>query len=175
MNKRKILIPLDDSDISRKVLPYVCDFFSADHYEILLLRAEGVPKSHLDIGNIASRPMIMSGDFVPYGAVHTRVKEPGPHAILQDEQWTRFADQLKDELQSDMSDLESKGYNVSIAVHFGKPADEIVGLVEHQNVALVAMASHGRTGVSRLLQGSVTEDVLRHLPVPLMVINVAEA
>ncbi len=174
MSKQKILVPLDGSDVSRKILPAVCDFFGPDRYEILLLRADRVPSSQFDSSNILTRPMIMSGDLGPYGAVTTRSEKADPHALFRDTGWSPFEEQLRRELDDDITELRSKGYDVSVAIHFGKPAEEIVELAELQDVSLVAMASHGRAGVKRLLQGSVTEDVLHHLSIPMMIINVAE-
>lgn len=174
MEKQKILIPLDGTDVSRKILAPVCDFFSPDRYEILILRADQVPSNQFNLRSIVSRPVIMSGDLGVYGAVATRAQVPEHQDLIQDRGWNPFKEQLREELKADTAELESKGYVVSIAVHFGKPAEEIVELAKYENVALVAMASHGRAGVKKLLKGSVTEDVLHHLSVPLMVINVAE-
>ncbi|WP_181421960.1 universal stress protein [Halomonas sp. LBP4] len=171
MDKRKILIPMDGSDVSRKILLPVCEFFSPDSYEILLLRAAPVPSSQFDLSNVTSRPMILG----PYGVVTTLDQEADPHPIFRDTEWSSFEEKLRRELEDDITDLRSKGYDVSVAIHFGKPAEEIVELAKLQHVALVAMASHGRAGVKRLLEGSVTEDVLHHLSIPMMIINVAEA
>ncbi len=44
----------------------------------------------------------------------------------------------------------------------------IVGYAREHGVDLIAMATHGRSGVSRLLQGSVAESVLRHTHVPML-------
>ncbi|MGC3969962.1 MAG: universal stress protein [Pirellulales bacterium] len=43
----------------------------------------------------------------------------------------------------------------------GNPADEIVRLAEEENVDLIVMATHGRTGLSRVFMGSVAEQVVR--------------
>src|SRR4051794_15128968 len=49
----------------------------------------------------------------------------------------------------------------------GDPADEIVKLAEEENVDLIVMATHGRTGFKRLLMGSVAEEVVRRSQCPV--------
>src|SRR5581483_6219251 len=50
----------------------------------------------------------------------------------------------------------------------GDPASEILAHARSGRSTLIAMSTHGRTGVRRLLMGSVTEKVLRHSPIPLL-------
>jgi nucleotide-binding universal stress UspA family protein len=49
----------------------------------------------------------------------------------------------------------------------GDPADEIVRIAEEENVDLIVMATHGRTGFKRLLMGSVAEEVVRRAQCPV--------
>jgi nucleotide-binding universal stress UspA family protein len=53
----------------------------------------------------------------------------------------------------------------------GAPAEKILGVAREQEVDLIAMATHGRRGISRLVSGSVTEKVLREATVPMLVVN----
>jgi nucleotide-binding universal stress UspA family protein len=50
----------------------------------------------------------------------------------------------------------------------GRPAETILAVAEEQEASLIAMSTHGRTGLSRWLFGSVAEEVLRSAPVPLL-------
>ncbi len=50
----------------------------------------------------------------------------------------------------------------------GAPADAIVRLAETENVDLIVMGTHGRTGLSRLVMGSVAEAVVRRAPCPVL-------
>jgi nucleotide-binding universal stress UspA family protein len=54
----------------------------------------------------------------------------------------------------------------------GDPATEILKLAEVEDIALIVMGTHGRTGLSRLLMGSVAEDVVRRATCPAMMIKV---
>jgi len=49
----------------------------------------------------------------------------------------------------------------------GDPAEEIVRIADEENVDLIVMATHGRTGLKRLLMGSVAEKVVRHSKCPV--------
>ena len=53
----------------------------------------------------------------------------------------------------------------------GLPADELVQYAKEHEIDLVVMGTHGRTGLSRLLMGSVAEAVLRRAPCPVLTIK----
>ena len=53
----------------------------------------------------------------------------------------------------------------------GHPADKIVEYAGDRQVDLIVMATHGRTGLARLLMGSVTESVLRRAPCPTLTVR----
>jgi universal stress protein A len=53
----------------------------------------------------------------------------------------------------------------------GSPVTEILALAESENVDLIVMASHGRTGLSRLLMGSIAEGVMRKAKCPVLIVK----
>jgi len=53
----------------------------------------------------------------------------------------------------------------------GNPFVEILTFAESHDVDLIVMASHGRTGLSRLLMGSIAEGVMRKAPCPVLVVR----
>jgi len=55
----------------------------------------------------------------------------------------------------------------------GSPATAIVFLAEKENVDMIVMPTHGRTGLSRLLMGSVAEEVVRKAKCPVLTIKSA--
>lgn len=57
-------------------------------------------------------------------------------------------------------------------VESGNPSDVIVRVAHEADVDLIVMASHGRSGLRRVLLGSVAEEVLRHAKRPLLVVPV---
>jgi nucleotide-binding universal stress UspA family protein len=63
---------------------------------------------------------------------------------------------------------------IETAVIRGKPTESILEYVEEEGVDLVAMGTHGRTGVERYIAGSVTEHVVRFAEVPVLTARVTE-
>jgi nucleotide-binding universal stress UspA family protein len=69
------------------------------------------------------------------------------------------------------SELETKGLETLSMVRHGKPAREILEAARTSEADLIAMATHGRSGISRLFSGSVTEKVLRESTCPMLVVR----
>jgi nucleotide-binding universal stress UspA family protein len=69
------------------------------------------------------------------------------------------------------SELATKDVHLRTAVRYGKAAAEILNHIADNNVDLVAMSTHGRSGLSRLVMGSVAEEVLRHANVPVLLVR----
>ena len=67
--------------------------------------------------------------------------------------------------------LRSRGIDTAWGIRRGRPAEEILAAARESGANLIAMATHGRTGLGRLLFGSVAEAVLRHAPVPVFMIR----
>jgi universal stress protein A len=62
------------------------------------------------------------------------------------------------------------GLNMRQLVDAGQPFGAIVDCAEKEAVDLIVMSSHGRSGVSRMLIGSVTDKILRGAPCPVLVV-----
>ena len=67
--------------------------------------------------------------------------------------------------------LHDAGIPVHTAVRYGEAAEEILGHIGDNAVDLVAMSTHGRSGLSRLVLGSVAEQVVRHATVPVLLMR----
>ena len=70
--------------------------------------------------------------------------------------------------------MRAMGFTVRTAVQIGSPAEKIVEYVADNQIELVAMTTHGRSGFSRLVLGTVAGHVLRSVPVPVMMVRAAE-
>ena len=66
---------------------------------------------------------------------------------------------------------ECAGLNVEELVVHGEAASEIVRVARERNVDLIVIASHGRTGLGRILFGSTAEAVVRHASCPVLVVK----
>lgn len=67
--------------------------------------------------------------------------------------------------------LRARGVETAWQVRRGRPEEQILAAVEESGVDMIAMATHGRTGVGRLLFGSVAEGVLRRANVPVFMMR----
>ena len=162
--KRQVLIPLDGSDFSRQILTVIGDYFRPEDVELVLMRV--------------ATPALMSADsrsYVDLLAEQTYMGTYGTYTPNQEHQWAMSAQeretyrvQLQNELGAEARRLYEQGYKVSTEVHFGEPAQRIVDFVNDMNIDMVAMTTHGRTGLGRLVLGSVAERVLRGVHVPVL-------
>jgi nucleotide-binding universal stress UspA family protein len=88
-----------------------------------------------------------------------------------------FWRQLSGDLRKRIDELiaeEAPKHKDQIAVHIeaGYVAHSILRHIEHGSYDLVVMGTHGRTGISHLLMGSVAERIVRLSPVPVMTVRV---
>src|SRR5262245_60863727 len=72
-------------------------------------------------------------------------------------------------LEAVAAKLREKGAFVDVAVVSGKPAEQIVAFAQGGGYDLLAMSSRGKSGLKRLVLGSVAEEVLRLAPMPVFV------
>jgi nucleotide-binding universal stress UspA family protein len=75
------------------------------------------------------------------------------------------------ELIADLTSDDPDSPVVETAVVHGFPAEEILRYAETVGADLLVMGTHGRTGVDRVLLGSVTERVLRRAPIPVVTVR----
>jgi nucleotide-binding universal stress UspA family protein len=70
--------------------------------------------------------------------------------------------------------LRQKGAEARIAVERGSAVDGIIGVAERERADLIAMASHGRTGLARVFFGSVAQGVLNRAKQPVLLLRSQE-
>jgi len=85
------------------------------------------------------------------------------------------ADEIKEDARQVLDDycdaLRTEGLDVLGHLRVGHPADEVLTVAESHGADLVCIATHGRTGVERLLMGSVAEKVVRMAPSPVFTVK----
>ncbi len=69
--------------------------------------------------------------------------------------------------------LKAKGFKAESHVRYGEDAEEILDHAAQKEIDLIAMTTHGRSGVKRFLLGSVAEKVLRYSPKPIFLVRCA--
>ena len=83
------------------------------------------------------------------------------------ERTTERAEALLADVTADVTDEDG----LTTAYVFGTPAAEIISYTEDHGIDLIVMGSHGRTGLSRVILGSVAQSVLKGAPVPVTIIR----
>ena len=93
-----------------------------------------------------------------------------------------FASQVRDSVAADlMADmrtharaLEAAGFSVRYEMRFGNPGEQIVNYVNTHDIDLIAMTTHWRTGVNRLLYGNTVQYITPRVKAPLLMLRPAE-
>ena len=67
--------------------------------------------------------------------------------------------------------LKAKGFKVDSHVRYGNDAEEILEHADGKDIDLIAMTTHGRSGVKRFLLGSVAEKILSYSPKPIFLVR----
>lgn len=143
---RRVLVPLDGSPVAEAIIPFVARIAQPLGLEVALLRA--VPRMP---------PQVMEGSRV----------------VL--DQTERLNQEAEAYLQAIADRLSETGLRVLTSVRVGDPASEILAGTRECEADLIAMTTHGRTALGRLLFGSVAEAVLRRAHVPVLTVRATEA
>jgi nucleotide-binding universal stress UspA family protein len=167
MAKRKILLPLDGSDFGRMAFRTVGRLFDPDTTHLTIAHVAPVPEG---VAGPLPPPSIIAGwsDSV---LMPWRDRSQFQHPIYQSQAWVSTREEVIDALDDDVKRLAEAGYDVSLAVRFGDPAQELADLVEEEDVDAVVIATHGRSGLSRAVLGSVAERLLRMVVVPVVMVR----
>lgn len=145
---KSIVVPLDGSELAESVLPTVVALAQKLDLEIILLRAYAVPYGAYPAGE---------GFYDPVNL----------EAFL-----ARLRQETIDYLERKTAELKRQGSEkVSYVAREGLSADEIIKIAGATADSLIAMCSHGYSGVKRWVLGSVTETVVRHSHNPVLIVR----
>jgi len=144
---KSIVVPLDGSELAESIIPTVAEKAKELGVEVVLFRAYHIPT-------------------FAYGA------DEAYSAVDYDELIAGVRDEATQYLEKKTAEVKKLGVEkVSIESKQGFAADEIITLARKNPDTLIAMCSHGRTGVKRWMLGSVTEAVVRHSGDPVLVMR----
>jgi nucleotide-binding universal stress UspA family protein len=146
---KKILIPFDGSPFSEASIPYVKELAKETNGEIILLRV--------------SEPPVLSADRSP--AIKPSWEEY--RNILM----TEIRRQAEEYLEGIKTNIEKSKIKVRSQAILGKAAEGILQVAKKENINLIAMTTHGRTGVSRWVYGSVASRIVEESLQPVMLIR----
>jgi nucleotide-binding universal stress UspA family protein len=137
---RRFLVPLDGSTLAERALPYAIRLAQATQGGLVLTR-------------VALAPPPRTLDGVDWEREQTE-------AVAEAHEYLRtMAESVSGQVNA-----------VEIATPYGRPVEQIVETTQNTAADAVVMATHGRTGLSHLLYGSVTEGVLARSSVPVLAV-----
>jgi nucleotide-binding universal stress UspA family protein len=139
----RILVGLDGSPLAETILDPVRALARRLGAEVVLLHVTHVPET-------------------------VRAAEPGP---TLDEIVAQERERAETYLEGAARKVTDAGLTVRIAVSAGEAAAEIVRYAERERIDLIALATHGRSGMQRWLYGSVADAVLHMATTPLLLLR----
>ena len=142
---KEILVPIDFSDCSRKALRYAIPFAKAHGAKLALLNV------------VPAHPMISRAVGADFADVTSPLR-----AAAQKRLAALAADEVHGELLA------------KSLVRSGSPSAEILAEARSLPADLIVISTHGHSGVTHLILGSVTEHVVRSAPCPVLVVREGE-
>ena len=144
---RRVMVPLDGSPVAESIIPFIADIAGPLDMEIVLLR-------------VVTPVAVQAGAPVP--------------GVIQDEVAAKTTE-ARDYLARVAAELWQRGIRAQVRVRTGTPVHEILAATRECVANFIAMTTHGRSGLSRLLFGSVAEAVLRLADIPVLVMRLTAA
>lgn len=140
---KRALIPLDGSMVAESIIPFILEIAGPLDMEVALLRVL-----------VPVPPMAVEG---------TR------KVVIEDVEKLRA--QAEEYLAPIATELRGKGVRVTTMVRRGEPVAEILSGAREAGADLIAMTTHGRSGLSRLLFGSVAAAVVSDAEIPVFLMR----
>ena len=147
----KILVCLDGSRFAERIIPYFLEEALAFKSKVILLQVLNIP------GMLT--PEVPGFPGVPM------------HTSSMPEQLRKDRDEAKDYLKHVAQPLREQGLHVKCVTLAGPPSPTITSYANENNVDLIAIATHGHSGLRHVLFGSVAEFVVRESRVPILMIR----
>jgi universal stress protein A len=141
---QKILLPTDFSTYSAAATNYACELATKFDAELHIL--------HTLETHLVSTPNFGLGLDLPKYVSESKAAAAKFLAGVLDPKW-------------------SEGRTVIHAIVEGSPKVEIIGYARKQNIDLIVIATHGRTGLAHVIMGSVAETVVRTAPCPVLTVR----
>jgi nucleotide-binding universal stress UspA family protein len=157
---QRILVPLDGSERAASALA---------HAELLAKLANATLVLVQVIPNAA---MLISETAVGSSGMGLPTVDPFVSASQYETIEQTLADGAKSTLDEATAPLVANGVHVETVILKGTPSDSILAYASEQHIDLIVMSTHGRSGLARLVYGSVAESVLHHSPCPVLLVRV---
>ncbi len=142
INLKKILCPIDHSDCSKEALRYAVSFALKDKAKLYLLHVVDIRSFNESID-----------------AMSKQIPDEETLELLK----TKLIDCIPVEIREEM--------DVEALVVQGIPFAEIIGIAKSNDIDMIVIGSHGRTGIVHMMMGSVSEKVVRKAPCAVLAVR----
>jgi nucleotide-binding universal stress UspA family protein len=150
----RILVPLDGSKVGEAAIPVI--------KRLLTRRASG---TKVDVHLLAVITLLRH--WVVVGEASAPVS-------YTEEELALIKDRVEDYLGKTSENIHGSGVTVKCMVTSGNAAEEILKAAGELDVDLIAMSTHGRSGLRRMAFGSITDKVLHGANVPVLMVRAPE-
>jgi nucleotide-binding universal stress UspA family protein len=144
---KKIVVPLDGSAFSECSLPHAQAIASGCQVPSVVLLRVIEPLSSETISALAQA----GGDLLREVEMQNKVE-------------------ARDYMAKMGNNLKKQGFTVETVTIEGRPEEQILKYVEDNHADLIIITTHGRSGPSRWIFGSVADKIMRHAVVPVMMV-----
>jgi nucleotide-binding universal stress UspA family protein len=151
----RILVALDGSELAERVLSHAVSLARCHGSTLELVRAYAPPPSVLSASAATALPG--TGPLV----------DPGPVIEAGKEEADRYLAEVAGRLGAEGLTIEHRRLD-------GAASESVVAEARRTDADLIAMTTHGRGGLGRLVLGSVAERVLRTAPCPVLLVRAAD-
>lgn len=162
----RILVALDGSEFSTQILGAVKKLFAPDTCALVLFHVGAEPEGFT---GLPPRPAAAGVDVPMYETGQDA--ELAHHPIYGSQEVDSFLAALADQLEPVAQELRGAGFATTVEARLGDPARSIVERSNAGDIDLIAMTTHGRSRLNRLLFGSVAEKVVLHVTLPVLVLR----
>ena len=146
---KRIMVPLDGSELAECVMPYVEDFIDQDQVEFIVFVRVVRPVS------------------TPVGFDDGMAYIPKDWGILESEKKTS----AEDYLTKVVSRLKQNGVKFQTEVLVGRIGNSLLDYINANDFNLVVISTHGRSGLSRWVRGSVADKILSASHIPVLMVR----
>jgi len=143
---KHILVPLDGSERAEAILPHVIDMAQCNQAAVTLLQ-------------VIEREVVLVSPYDPLSSFE-------PESLI-----ARQVEEAENYLDAHCARMQDLGVDAQRRVERGLVVETIQEVADELGTDLIAMASHGRSGLARVLFGSVTTGVLQHARQPLLLVR----
>ena len=145
-----VIVPLDGSELAEEVLPHVVELIRGRDCRVYLLSVTPMMRR-------MAPPVV---DLHPNSEERQRVER----------ELEEYLQKMAERLKADAAEVE-----VEVAVRFGRPADKVLAFADDVGADLIAMTTHGRSGIRDWIFGSVADRILRGATCPVLLVRAGQA